>query len=189
MAPSSEHPPVSSTPSQPLAGSDRRGNKSKSKNKSKNKNNALKSGVTALLLFLRTMSLKALTGKFFPPPLPPADAFAGQKVLVTGGTAGLGLAAAVHFLNLGADEVVITARDASSPRAEGARQKILEGHGAGKGTAGKVSIMALDMNSYDSCVAFAEAVKGRFPATGGPDVVVFNAGVTNSQFRRSLEGM
>ncbi|KAH8778905.1 hypothetical protein F5883DRAFT_600881 [Diaporthe sp. PMI_573] len=132
------------------------------------------------------MSLKAFTGKFFPSHLPPPNAFAGQKVLVTGGTAGLGLAAAVHFLNLGADEVIITARSASSARAEGARQKILA---AGQGGQGKVSIMELDMNSYASCVAFVEAVKGRFGATGGPDVIVFNAGVTNSQFRRSPEGM
>ncbi|KAG6360257.1 hypothetical protein INS49_011313 [Diaporthe citri] len=162
-------------------------------NKSKSKHSPLKSGVNAIPLFLRTMSLKAFTGKFFPTPLPAANAFAGQKVLVTGGTAGLGLAAAIHFLNLGAEEVVITARSASSPRAEGARQKILAaaaaGHGSAKGAAGKVSIMELDMNSYASCVAFVEAVKGRFGAGGGPDVIVFNAGVTNSQFRRSPEGM
>lgn len=164
-------------------------NKHDNKSKIKNKKTSLKYEITAFLLFLRTMSLKSLTGKFLPSPLPPADAFAGQKVLVTGGTAGLGLAAAVHFLNLGADEVIITARDASSPRAEDARQRILAGHEGAKGTAGKVSIMSLDMNSYDSCLAFAEAVKGRFAAAGGPDVVVFNAGVTNSQFRRSPEGM
>ncbi|KAL1850436.1 hypothetical protein Daus18300_012914 [Diaporthe australafricana] len=190
MSLSSEHTPASDTQSQPLARSNKHDNKSKSK--SKNKNASLKSEVTAFLLFLRTMSLKTLTGKFLPSSLPPADTFAGQKVLVTGGTAGLGLAAAVHFLNLGADEVIITARDASSPRAEDARQRILAGHKGAKGTAGtagEVSIMSLDMNSYDSCVAFAEAVKGRFAATEGPDVVVFNAGVTNSQFRKSPEGM
>jgi hypothetical protein len=156
------------------------------KNKDKSKHNPLKSEFRALLLFLRTMSLKALSGKFFPSPLPPLDAFAAQKVIVTGGTAGLGLAAAIHFLNLGADEVIITARSASSARAEGARQKLLA---AARGGRGKVSIMELDMNSYASCVAFVEAVKGRFAATGGPDVIVFNAGVTNSQFRRSPEGM
>lgn len=150
----------------------------------------MKSRPAAPLLFLRTMSLKALTGKFFPSALPSANAFAGQRIIVTGGTAGLGLAAAIHFLKLGAEEVIITARSASSARAEGARQKILAaaGQGAEKSTAGKVSIMELDMNSYASCVAFAEAVKGRFGASG-PDAVVFNAGVTNSLFRRSPEGM
>lgn len=186
MPSSSDHAPASKVPSQPSASPDKHG----IQHKSKSKHSPLKSAVNAIPLFLRTMSLKAFTGKFFPSPLPPADAFAGQKVLVTGGTAGLGLAAAIHFLNLGADEVVITARSASSPRAEGARQKILAaaGHGSAKGTAGKVSIMELDMNSYASCVAFVEAVKGRF-AAGGPDAIVFNAGVTNSQFRRSPEGM
>lgn len=154
--------------------------------RSKSKHSYLKSELHAFLLFLRTMSFKAFTGKFFPSHLPPPNTFAGQKVLVTGGTAGLGLAAAVHFLNLGAEEVIITARSASSSRAEGARQKILA---AGPGGSDKVSIMELDMNSYASCVAFVEAVKGRFDATGGPDVIAFNAGVTNSQFRRSPEGM
>lgn len=195
MPSSSEHAPASNVPSQPSPASPDK-HSIRIKSKSQSKPSPLKSGVNALLLFTRTMSLKAFTGKFFPPSLPPPNAFAGQKVLVTGGTAGLGLAAAVHFLNLGAEEVVITARSASSPRAEGARQKILAaaaaGHkGSAKGgaaAAGKVSIMELDMNSYASCVAFVEAVKGRFGA-GGPDVIVFNAGVTNSQFRRSPEGM
>lgn len=160
--------------------------KQATKNRSKSTHSTLKTEAKAFLLFLRTMSLKSLTGKLFPSTLPQPNAFAGQKVLVTGGTAGLGLAAAIHFLNLGADEVIITARSASSARAEGARQKILA---AGRGGSVKVSIMELDMNSYTSCVAFVDAVKGRFGATGGPDVIVFNAGVTNSQFRRSPEGM
>lgn len=186
MPPSSEHAPASNDRSQPSSSPDKHGIQKQSKSKL----NPLKSEVNTLLLFLKTMSLKSFTAKFFPSPLPSANAFAGQKVLVTGGTAGLGLAAAIHFLNLGAEEVVITARSASSPRAEGARQKILAaaGHGSSKGAAGKVSIMELDMNSYASCVAFVEAVKGRFGA-GGPDVIVFNAGVTNSQFRKSPEGM
>lgn len=186
MPSSSEYAPASNVPPHPPVSPDKHSIRNKSKSQSKP--SPLKSGVNALLLFTRTMSLKAFTGKFFPPPLPPANAFAGQKVLVTGGTAGLGLAAAVHFLNLGAEEVVITARSASSPRAEGARQKILAAAAKGGAAAGKVSIMELDMNSYASCVAFVEAVKGRFGA-GGPDVIVFNAGVTNSQFRRSPEGM
>lgn len=156
------------------------------KSRSKSKHSTWRPEAHAFRLFLRTMSLKSLAGKFFPSTLPPPNAFSGQKVLVTGGTAGLGLAAAIHFLNLGADEVIITARSASSARAEGARQKILA---AGRGGSGEVGIMELDMNSYASCVAFVDAVKGRFAATGGPDVIVFNAGVTNSQFRRSPEGM
>ena len=182
MPPSNKHTPASHVPSP-----DKRG----IQNKSKSKHSPLKPEVPAFLLFLRTMSLKALTAKFFPSSLPPADAFAGQRVIVTGGTAGLGLATAIHFLKLGADEVIITARSASSARAEGARQKILAaaGQGADKSTGGRVSIMELDMNSYASCVAFVEAVKGRFGAADGPDVIVFNAGVTNSQFRRSPEGM
>jgi short-subunit dehydrogenase involved in D-alanine esterification of teichoic acids len=48
--------------------------------------------------------------KFNLPPLPPPDSFTGKTILITGGTGGLGLAAAVHFVNLGAKSVIITAR-------------------------------------------------------------------------------
>lgn len=138
--------------------------------------------------------------KFVPVVLPPADAFSGQTTIVTGGTSGLGIAAAVHFLNLGAKEVIITARKASSPRAEEAKRKILE-QVAGKSKkknsssnaaaaaagGGQVTIMDLDMNSFDSCVAFVEALKTRYSAEG-VDAAVLNAGSMNTEFVKSLEG-
>lgn len=134
--------------------------------------------------------IKLMTLKFYPDALPPADSFDGQTILVTGGTSGLGLASAVHFLTLGAKEVIITARNAS--RGESAMTKILDqARGKAKGS---VSIMELDMNSYASCLAFADNVKARHSHSaaegkGGLDVVVLNAGVTNNAFRRSPEGM
>lgn len=97
------------------------------------------------------VSLKA---KWVAPPLPPAGNFDGQTILVTGGTGGLGITSSIHFLNLGAEEVIITARKASSPRAEEARRKILAQR---KDAArGEVSVMGLVVNSYDSCVRLVE---------------------------------
>jgi NAD(P)-dependent dehydrogenase (short-subunit alcohol dehydrogenase family) len=51
--------------------------------------------------------------KFNLPHLPPTDSFTGKTILITGASGGLGLAAAVHFVNLGAKSVIITARTAA----------------------------------------------------------------------------
>lgn len=132
-----------------------------------------------------------MVGKFVPSALPPADAFSNQTIVITGGTSGLGVAAAVHYLSLGAKEVIITARRASSLRAEEAKTNILKlvqkskkkGNEASKGT---VTAMDLDMNSYESCVAFVEQLKQR---EGGVDVVVLNAGAMNTVFVKSPQGL
>lgn len=135
-----------------------------------------------------TAVINNLAGKFIPSSLPPADAFAGQIILVTGGTSGLGVAAAVHFLNLGAQEIIITARKASSPRAEEAKRSILA-QAKRKTTEkkGEVTVMELDMNSYDSCVKLVDSLEKSY--AGGLDAVVLNAGAMNSVFVESPEGL
>lgn len=133
--------------------------------------------------------------KIIPPALPPADAFSGQTILVTGGTSGLGVAAAVHYLNLGAKEVIITARKATSARAEEAKQRILAQTSGGKKSKtknssngkGEVTIMELDMNSYASCLSLVDSLKAKY-AAGGLDVVVLNAGSMNNEFVKSPAG-
>lgn len=143
-----------------------------------------------------TAPINNVIGKFFPSSLPASDTFAGQRILITGGTAGLGVAAAVHYLNLGAKEVIITARKASSTRADEARQSILaaqcQNHNnkkGGGGNSGEVTVMELDMNSYGSICAFVEALRRKYDGTaGGVDVVVLNAGVMNTVFVKSPEG-
>lgn len=144
-------------------------------------------------------AINNVVGKFIPSSLPAPDTFAGQTVLITGGTSGLGVAAAVHYLNLGAKEVIITARKASSTRAEEARQSILA-QATGKGRSkqqqqqqnkkkdGEVTVMELDMNSYGSIRAFVDSLRQKYDATGGVDVVVLNAGVMNTVFVKSPEG-
>lgn len=52
---------------------------------------------------------RRLRDKVWPEPSPPVASFEGQRVFVTGATAGLGLAAAVHFATMGA-RVIMTSR-------------------------------------------------------------------------------
>ncbi|KAI0900940.1 NAD(P)-binding protein [Annulohypoxylon nitens] len=135
-----------------------------------------------------SFSVKKLLGqaymKWFPIPLPPPDAFKDQIVLVTGGTAGLGLAAAVHFINLGAAEVIITSRD--SARSKTALE-IIERETGGR-SKGRLRVMDLDMSRYASVVAFSEGVKKIRQGKGGIDTVVLNAGLSTIEFTRGEEG-
>lgn len=127
---------------------------------------------------------KRILGRFVPASLPPAGSFEGQVVLVTGGTAGLGLAAALHFVRLGAD-VLITCRD--QRRGEGARERIE----AETNTKGKVTVFELDMSSYGSCVELVDRLGGwcrEKGVEGGIDVAVLNAGRIDPQFALSPEG-
>ncbi|KAI0837309.1 NAD(P)-binding protein [Hypoxylon sp. FL0890] len=122
--------------------------------------------------------------KWFPIPPPPANSFKDQIVVVTGGTSGLGLAATVHFVNLGAEEVIITSRD--STRAKNALAAIeRETGGCSKG---RVRVMDLDMNRYSSVVAFAREIKKVRQGRGGADYVILNAGLSGVDFKLGDEG-
>lgn len=122
--------------------------------------------------------------KWFPIPLPPANAFKGQVAVVTGATSGLGLATAVHFINLGAAEVIITSRDSS--RAKNALATIeRETNGRSKG---RVCVMDLDMARYASVVAFAQELKKVRQGEGGVDYVILNAGVAGVDFELTSDG-
>jgi NAD(P)-dependent dehydrogenase (short-subunit alcohol dehydrogenase family) len=141
------------------------------------------------------LPLRRLRDKFFPVPLPPPNSFSGQTILITGATAGLGLAAAKQFASLGAAEIIITARNKS--KGELAKKKIEEASkygGKGKGKGEKkvaVEVLELDMNRYDSCVKFVEGLKEKMrKKEGGATIecVVLNAGVCNPTFVESSEG-
>ena len=133
---------------------------------------------------LYDIPLQRWIGRWKGQRLPPAGFFDGQTVLITGGTAGMGLAAAVHYASLGAD-VIITGRTQS--RGEKAKQHIEEAAAKRNGK-GKVDFMSLDMSRYASCTLFVDELKKRYQGRGGLDVVVLNAGSINSHFEKSPEG-
>jgi NAD(P)-dependent dehydrogenase (short-subunit alcohol dehydrogenase family) len=122
--------------------------------------------------------------KFFPIALPASNAFKDQVAVVTGGTSGLGLAAAIHLINLGAAEVIISSRNVT--HGQEALESIDKGtNGKSKG---KVTMLELDMTKYGSVVAFAEGVKKVRRGKGGVDAVLLNAGVIGVEPKITDEG-
>lgn len=115
------------------------------------------------------------------PSLPPSGSFKGQIVLITGGSGGIGLATAVHFVNLGASTVIITARTAA--KGEAARASVE----AQTGTSGKgiVKTMELDMSTFALTKDFADRL---IKEVKNIDVVILNAGMFATAFRLGKEG-
>ena len=119
--------------------------------------------------------------KFGNPALPPPGAFNGQTILVTGASGGIGFAAAVHFINLGAASVIITAR--SKAKCEAAQAAIeAQTHTEGKSI---VKTMELDMSTFAGTKEFADRVKAEVKTI---DYLLLNAGVLNTEFKMGSEG-
>src|SRR4051812_36470508 len=100
--------------------------------------------------------------------LPPDLKFTGQTILITGATSGLGLAAAIIFVQRDAAHVIITARTAA--KGEAAKVEIEEK----TGRKGVVSVRVLDMDSFAGVEAFVRELKKDIKSI---DSVILNAGV------------
>jgi len=99
-----------------------------------------------------------------------AGAVRGKVVLITGGSSGIGLAAAERCAAAGA-KVLIVARDPE--KLEAARSQLAE--------LGEVHTYACDIADFEACDAFARQV---LEEHGGVDVLVNNAG---RSIRRSID--
>ncbi len=95
----------------------------------------------------------------------------GRVALVTGGSAGIGLAVAETLAGAGA-KVALTSRDAE--RAREAADEVRHALASRGGAAGEVVGLACDVRDFASC---ERAVAGTVEAFGGVDILVNNAGV------------
>ena len=122
-------------------------------------------------------------GRFVPAPLPPPGTFNGQTVLIVGATSGLGLAAAVHFANLGAN-LIITSRKTS--RVDDAKRHIEEATGPSR--RGEITCMECDLESYESCTGFMAKLKSVLPNPAALDVAIVSGGIVASHWEESTAG-
>lgn len=95
----------------------------------------------------------------------------GRTILITGGSAGIGLAFALKFLELG-NEVIVTGR----------RQAVLDAISA---QYPKLHVIQSDVADPEQVAALAARVKGEFP---GLDVLFNNAGVMSAKNLRAPVG-
>jgi NAD(P)-dependent dehydrogenase (short-subunit alcohol dehydrogenase family) len=129
-------------------------------------------------------ALWGIIREFFQPPmkaevLPTDLSFEGQSVLITGTTGGLGLETAIHYVNLGANPVHITARSA----VRGAEtQKVIEQRTGKKGI---IRVWVLDMDTFAGVQGFMEAWKNDVKEI---DIVLLNAGTHPFVYQESPEG-
>jgi NAD(P)-dependent dehydrogenase (short-subunit alcohol dehydrogenase family) len=107
------------------------------------------------------------------PPLGPTEDFTGKTVIVTGANTGLGYEAALKFVSLHAQKVILAVR--SIEKGESAKAKIISTLN-GKPKADVVEVWTLDMSSYPSIKAFASKASDQLEKI---DIVVLNAGLMN----------
>ena len=130
------------------------------------------------------MSLWDIIRELFQPPMKPdylpSDlSFKGQSVLITGASGGLGLETAIHYVNLGANPVHITVRNA----VRGAEtQKIIEERTGKKGV---LQVWVLDMDTFAGVQNYMKQWK---QGAKEIDIVLLNAGTHAFVFQESPDG-
>lgn len=135
--------------------------------------------------------LRDLLQGFRPPPQPAINAYSDKVVCIVGGTSGVGRAAAIQFLQFGAEEVIITCRTAAG--GESARQFIETALKTGAGSSktqpvGKLTAMELDLLEWESVKLFVGKLRKVRAGVGGLDYLILNAAVIQTRFQVSPTG-
>jgi NAD(P)-dependent dehydrogenase (short-subunit alcohol dehydrogenase family) len=108
--------------------------------------------------------------------LNPKDRLDGKKILITGSSSGLGLAAAKDYAKLGA-EVIMAVRSGIPERGEEVK--------AASGS-DKVHMMHVDLSDFDSIKNLVRQIKKQF---GKIDILVCNAAVVSKKARKTKHGL
>ena len=119
-----------------------------------------------------------LPGKAPTPPYPTSSQ-TSRTVLVTGGSSGLGVETARHYVRLGASRVILAVRSVS--KGNDAKKDIEQS----TNRKGVVEVWSLNYDSFHSVRTFCDRVKKDVPRL---DIVILNAGVSKAQFELSGEG-
>lgn len=124
--------------------------------------------------------IRLLRTQLNPPrdPDPRTVSFAGKTVLLTGATSGLGYEAAIKFLNLGVDTLIIGCRDLDRGYATKTQLETRTKR------PDVVQVWELQMSQFQSVKRFADRVDRE---VGRVDIAVLNAGLWNRDFTLSSE--
>lgn len=125
-----------------------------------------------------SLYLEAIKGKWVPPK-DVRPSFEGRNVLITGANVGLGFEAAVKFVELGANRVILGVRTIS--KGEAAQRSIEQR----TGKTGVVEVWHVDMLDYATIKSFAERANKELESL---DVAVLNAGVVMASHKESQYG-
>lgn len=117
--------------------------------------------------------------------LPPSLSFEGKTILITGASAGIGLAATKLLLLLGAKEIIAGVRSVS--KAENAKSTILSNPNLKRANPnGTITILHIDQEDYASVLHFAEEIKQRYD--GKLDMALLNAGTGSLNWEVAKSG-
>ncbi|KAJ5161148.1 short-chain dehydrogenase/reductase family protein [Penicillium capsulatum] len=122
---------------------------------------------------------RLLKMQYTPPTDPRGVSLAGKTVLLTGATSGLGYQAAIKFLNLGVDNLIIGSRSLErGNRAKAELEKCTDRPGV-------VHVWELEMTSFHSVQNFANRANQELKRL---DIALLNAGMWNREYSKSPSG-
>ncbi|KAJ5115963.1 hypothetical protein N7456_000311 [Penicillium angulare] len=120
---------------------------------------------------------RLLKMQYTPPTDPRGISLAGKTVLITGATSGLGYEAAIKYINLGVDSLIIGSRSLERGNSTKTKLEKLTNR------PGVVQIWELEMNSFQSVKNFA-ARANNLPRL---DIALLNAGLWNRDYTLSSQ--